>query len=194
MRRPCLLWVVAIALAVSLPMSAAAQDSTSRRHGLWGSVAGGYSSSIFSCDNCTAHRQDGVGLQFVVGMALSERLLIGVEGDDWFRNQNDIHREFANVTAAGYFYPRANGNFFVKAGAGVAYYLFSNASSLDDVGVGLMAGAGYDIPLRGETFITPSVSFDFGRMGDKAGSRGVTINWLTIGAAITWQSSSSVSP
>jgi hypothetical protein len=173
------------ALLVCLTQVAAAQGRARQDQGPWFSIGVGYSMADFDCDNCAStNREDNIGGQIAAGGTLSAHLLLGIEGDGWIKTKSGVRSQFAAVTAAVYFYPSASANFFLKGGAGLAEYSFSNGGA-EDSGLGLMGGAGFDLPIGGILYITPVATFNYGSMGDKAGANDVTINWVTLGATFT---------
>jgi hypothetical protein len=146
----------------------------------------GYGTADFDCDNCgDTDRDGGVTANLALGATLSERFLVGVESDGWYKKKNGVHNLFGNFTLVGYVYPSPTADFFLKGGVGSASYLFRNGISEDDSGLGLMAGAGYDLAIGRTTSLTPTVAFNFGAMGDHQGNRSVKINWLQLGASLT---------
>jgi hypothetical protein len=175
-----------LALALCLATQLAAQDGDARRQGFWFNIGLGYGTADFNCDNCgDTDREGGLGGNLALGGTLSEQFLLGVESDGWYKEESGVKSLFGNLTLAAYLYPSASTDFFLKGGVGLASYRFSNGGSEDDMGIGLMAGAGYDIPIGRNTSITPTVTFNFGAMGDHAGAESVTQNWITIGASFT---------
>ena len=188
MRRIVTSLVGTATLLLCLTQVAAAQGRARQDQGPWFSIGVGYSMADFDCDNCgSTNREDNIGGQIAAGGTVSDHLLLGIEGDGWIKTKSGVHREFAAVTAAVYFYPSVSANFFLKAGAGLAHYRFSNGGSEDDTGLGLMGGAGYDLRIGGILSITPVATFNYGSMGDKSGAKGVTINWVTLGATLTFR-------
>jgi hypothetical protein len=178
--------VGSVVLTLCLATQGAAQDGGSRRHGFWFNIGFGYGTADFNCDNCgDTSRDGGATANLALGGTLSEQFLLGVESDGWYKKESGVHNLLGNFTLAGYFYPSAKGDFFLKGGVGSASYLFSNGSLEDDNGLGFMAGAGYDIAIGRKTSLTPTVAFNFGTMGDHQGRRSVTINWLQLGASLT---------
>jgi Outer membrane protein beta-barrel domain len=174
------------ALLVCLMQVAVAQDRARQDQGPWFGIGVGYSMADFDCSNCgRTGREDNIGGQIAAGGTLSDHLLLGIEGDGWIKTTSGVRSEFAAVTAAAYFYPSVSANFFLKAGAGLAHYSFSNGSPESDTGLGLMGGAGFDLPIGGTLLITPVATFNYGSMGDQSGARDVTINWVTLGATFT---------
>jgi hypothetical protein len=175
-----------LTLALCLVSPLVAQDAGTRRQGFWFNIGFGYGTADFNCDNCgDTSRDGGVTANLALGGTLSDRFLLGVESDGWYKEESGVHNLFGNFILVGYYYPSPSADFFLKGGVGSASYLFRNGSSIDDNGLGFMAGLGYDIPVGRKTSISPTVAFNFGTMGDHQGARSVKINWLQLGASLT---------
>ncbi|MDH4132674.1 MAG: DUF481 domain-containing protein [Gemmatimonadota bacterium] len=178
--------LLAIALLGLITSTAAAQDESPRRSGIWLNLGFGWGSSDFNCDGCTTDRESGVTAQFAVGGTISPQFLIGMESNAWYKEKGGDKRLIGtSFAAAAYYYPSAEGNLFLKGGVGLASYLFDNGSLTDDQGIGLLGGVGYDLPISDKVSITPVATFQYGIMGDANGAQGVTQNVISIGAAFT---------
>lgn len=175
--------LVLLALTAS---AAAAQEESARRQGFWFNIGLGYGSADFNCDNCgSTDREGSVAGNIAAGGTLSPQLLLGVESNGWYKDESGIKSTFGNLAAVAYFYPSAGSNLFLKGGVGLSAYKFENGSSVDDTGLGLLAGIGYDLPIGKSLSITPTAAFNFGMMGDKSGAQSVKINWFSLGASLT---------
>ena len=142
---------------------AAAQD----RGGLFVGFGAGWGSAKISCDNCgDSEREGSITGQVRVGTTLSERLSVGAELNGWFDEENDDRASLFLATAAFYFYPAERG-LFVKGGVGLARTDFEVATqTLSGMGLGVMAGAGYDFAIGTSTAITPTATVWYGKPGD----------------------------
>jgi hypothetical protein len=175
-----------LALMLCLATHVAAQDGQSKRQGFWFNIGLGYGTADFNCDNCGATtRESGLSGNLALGGTLSEQFLLGVESDGWYKDESGLKTLFGNLTLVGYFYPSPSADFFLKGGVGLASYRFTNGGTVDDNGLGFMAGAGYDIAIGRRSSITPTVTFNLGSMGDNQGAQSVKINWIHIGASFT---------
>ena len=178
--------LLAFALLGLITSSAAAQDASPRRSGFWLNVGFGWGSADFSCDGCDTDRETGVTGQFALGGTLSPQLLLGVESNGWYKEENGVKSLLGTSFAAvAYYYPSAEGNAFLKGGIGLASYLFDNGSLDDDGGISLLGGAGYDLPIGTKTSVTPVVTFQYGIMGHANGLEGVSQNIISLGATFT---------
>jgi hypothetical protein len=178
--------LLAFALVGSLTSAASAQDASPRRSGFWLNVGFGWGSAVFNCDGCDTDRESGVTGQFALGGTLSPQLLIGVESNGWYKEENGIKSLLGTSFAAvAYYYPSVERNLFLKGGVGLASYLFDNGSVDDDQGIGLLGGVGYDLPIGAKASITPVATFQYGIMGDANGLEGVSHNIISLGATFT---------
>jgi len=170
--------------------AAAAQDGGSRRSGFWLNVGLGWGSADWGCDNCISlDRESGLSGQLALGGTVSDHLLLGVESNGWagsdvFGGVDDFL--IGTFNAVAYFYPSASGNLFFKGGVGIASWrIRDRLGDEDDIGLGLLAGVGYDIPVGRSFSISPVATFQYGTMGDKSGLKGVTQNVVSVGATFT---------
>jgi len=167
-------WIVvcslsAIACLASPPVASAGHPQ--QRQGFWISLGGGVGSAIVKCDDCEGGREiSGVG-SLRLGGTLNDRLLLGGEVNLWSKEQSGTTVKLYDMLATLTIYPRPSSGFFFKAGAGVSFLdseviNFARFFTFDlGTGVGLLAGAGYDLRVRRNVSITPAVSFWYGRRG-----------------------------
>jgi hypothetical protein len=166
--------------------AAPAQPESPRRSGFWLNVGFGWGSADQNCDNCgSTSSESGLSGQLALGATLSPSFLLGVESNGWYKEENSIQSTLGTLAAVAYFYPSRTGNLFVKGGVGLASYRFSNGNSIDDTGVGLLGGVGYDIPLGRKFSITPVAAFQYGIMGDANGAQSLNQSVFSLGATFT---------
>lgn len=176
----------ALMLLALTASAATAQEGSARRQGFWFNIGFGYGSADFNCDNCgSTDREGSLAGNIGAGGTLSPQLLLGVESNGWYKDESGVKSTFGNLAAVAYFYPSASGNLFLKGGVGLSGYKFENGGSVDDTGLGLLAGIGFDLPISKSLSITPTAAFNFGMMGDKSGAQSVNINWISVGASLT---------
>jgi hypothetical protein len=179
--RSILLWWLVSCLA---SVSAASAGHPQERHGFWINVAVGVGSAQIHCDDCPSDRETaGVG-HVALGGTLNEHLLIGADLNGWQKKQGGVTVNLYNTLATLMIYPQSSGGFFLKAGAGFSFadndvHDGSTTITVDfGNGLGLVAGAGYDIRLWRNISITPAVSFWYGRHGDvTVGGETIFRNW-----------------
>ncbi|MGH7530447.1 MAG: hypothetical protein ACREMN_08710 [Gemmatimonadales bacterium] len=139
-------------LAVLLTVGLAGTGSAQRLHqGFWiGFAPGGVGVA------------DGEGLVYPLylrlGGTIDQRLLLGVE---WFGVVLDDHPATIaeNYSLTALFYPSTRGGFFAKAGLGLGRAASRCPDQPVDVisGVGMTVGAGYDVRIGRNVYLTPTV-------------------------------------
>ena len=157
---------------------AVGQASAQEREGGWFGVGAGWGSADLTCDDCGSggsRQNSGV---FVVngGYTVNPKVLVGAELNLWTKSYTDpelsgtVGVNFYNILGTATFYPARNG-FFLKGGAGVAFFDMdlkaSGFSATVDMGkgLGLIVGGGFDIP-AGRIAITPAVNYWYANTGD----------------------------
>jgi hypothetical protein len=152
--------------------SVASAGHPQERHGFWINLGSGVGSAQISCDDCPSDRETAVVGHVALGGTLNERLLIGADINLWSKEQDGVTVNLYNALATLTFYPQASSGFFLKAGAGLSFAdndLREDSTTLTldfGNGLGLVAGAGYDVRVWRKASITPAVSFWYGRHGD----------------------------
>jgi len=171
MRRDSLVVCTITLLWLSLPSTAGAQE----RAGFWGGFGGGWGSARVTANELPGDDRAGSGVANLrLGWTLGERVLLGGEFDFWRKNQEltpgfDANFNIYNLSGILVYYPGAR--FFLKGGAGASYMNvdFNQSGSNIQVelgsGLGLIFGAGYDVPLTPNVSLTPAVSVWSGRLG-----------------------------
>lgn len=166
-------------MAAVLVMPAQAQQNPQTREGFWISFGIGYGS--LGCDDCDDDRRSGTNANLRMGGTLSQRLLIGGEINGWSKTEGDATLTVGNFGPVLLFYPNPNGGLFLKGGIGMA-----NASldfgtfDVDETGVGITIGIGYDARVGRSFALTPyfdilAGNFDFG-----------STNQFAFGLGFTW--------
>lgn len=107
---------------------------------------------------------DDVGPAFYLRMGgtPSDKVSLGGEVIGFTRKIGDTDVSLGNATFSVLYYPSSPGGFFAKAGAGFASVVVSTdvgsgTFSADDQGFGLTFGAGWDLRLGRNLFLTPNV-------------------------------------
>jgi len=143
------------------------------RQGFWIGFGGGYGSADVSCDEvCEGGEREGSFTGFCkLGGTLNERVLLGVEGNGWIKEEDDVTVTLGSFTGTVTFYPQASGGFFLKGGVGISYVdtevqVGTLTATLSKTGWGVLAGLGYDLRVGRNVSLTPSVNFHYGEPGD----------------------------
>ncbi|MFW6088983.1 MAG: outer membrane beta-barrel protein [Gemmatimonadota bacterium] len=148
-----------IALAATLLLvtgsSLAAQD-TAPHSGFW--LSGGLGGGTTDTDS---DDDSGPAAYLRMGGTPSERLLLGGEIIGLSRDVGSSTVSQANATFSLLYHPSSPGGFFAKAGAGFASAVVSTdvgggTFETDESGFGLTFGAGYDVRLGRNLFLTPN--------------------------------------
>lgn len=172
--------LAALALAAASP--AEAQRELKHR-GFWigFGAGGGWNTS----DELDGETLGGGAVYFRLGGTPSERLLVGGEVIGWFRDQDGATVSRGNVTLSLLLYPSRNGGLFLKGGVGAAQVTVSQTignvtTTVTDGGLGTTLGAGYDIRLGRNFYLTPNIDFLFQSIDDVNN----TLTLLSVG--VTW--------
>jgi hypothetical protein len=144
------------------------------RTGFWIGFGVGYGSAGVNCDDCDLdERESSFTGFFKLGGTLNERVLLGMESNGWFKEEDGGTLILGSVTGTVTFYPSATGGFFLKGGVGLSYIdtEFREGSfsvGLDKTGWGVLAGIGYDVRVGRNFSLTPTVNYYYGKPGDIA--------------------------
>ena len=163
---------VVIAVVVLSAPSRAWAGHPQERRGFWIGIGAGYGSAGIDCDDCdTSEREGSLTVFFKLGGTLNDHVLLGVETNGWIKEIDTTTLTLGSVTGTVTVYPQASSGFFLKAGVGGSWVnteerFGSVTVSLDKVGWGVLAGAGYDVRVGKNISITPSVNYYFGEPGD----------------------------
>ncbi len=158
--------VVALVLLAS---STGTAQYAQTREGFWIGLGGGWGDAVLSCSpGCFFDRAaKGGGLSGFVklGMTLRPDVLLGAEFNAWTKDVNGTREWVGNVSGAVYYYLTPGGGLFLKAGAGYATFQPGGGTPAAR-GVGVIAGAGYDIRIAPNVSLTPVGNFYFGSDGE----------------------------
>lgn len=140
------------------------------RDGFWIGFGLGYGPFNPSCDGCpSSNSESSFTGHLRLGGTLRPDVLLGGDIVTWTKSQGGTDEIGGNVTATVYYYPMVRSGFFLKGGAGIAYYSLSannSGSGADGAGVGFTIGAGYDLRVGRNISLTPVGNFLFGSVGD----------------------------
>lgn len=199
-RFPRVVFLGVVALVVLLAAPVRAQDPP--REGFWFALGAGAGSANVTCDDCDNDDRETGGAGYLAGgWALNRRVLLGLDLSLWTKTDDadgvDVTVNLYNFTGTVTVYPSATANFFLKAGAGAAFAdsEFRVGSTLVSTelgsGVGLMAGAGYDIRLGRRLALTPAISYNYGNINDltyedEPIAFGFKQNWVAVTIGLTF--------
>lgn len=150
-------WAAALlAASLLLPPALHAQEASPR---FWGGLGVGTGSARVSCAICENDRVAGTTASAAVGVGIGRRVRVGVEGNAWMDQDEDFQTLLWSATLTGYLYPRGTEGFWTKGGLGLMRYRAE--TDRDDVeagALGVIIGAGYDLPLGGAFTVGPFVT------------------------------------
>jgi hypothetical protein len=161
---PVLLLLALTAFAVALAPTPALAQYAQTRQGFFFSAGLGYGSMGLGCDDCAGlAREGGVNGYLTLGGTLSPNVRLGVELNGWVRNNHGNVGTLSSLMATAYVYPMTAQGLFVKGGLGYSVLIGDYKVLAQDLategGLGLLVGAGYDIPFGGNRALTPYVSY-----------------------------------
>jgi hypothetical protein len=141
-----------IATALLLVLTAAPALAQGRHDGFW---------IGFGLGGGVANDEGGGAGYFRLGGTPSEKILLGGEAIAWVKSENNTTLSQGNATATILFYPGPSGGFFLKTGLGFATVTATATSgnvtvTVTDNGFGTTFGAGYDIKLGRNIYLTPN--------------------------------------
>ena len=167
------LLLAALLNAATAPAWAQGHDGFWIGFGLGGGATGGSNS------------RGGGAAYLRMGGTPGNQLLVGGEALGWGRTDNGVTVSQGNATADILFYPSATSSFFLKTGLGFATATASSTSgnvtvTTTDNGFGSTFGAGFDIRLGRNLYLTPN----FDALIQVINSTTQTLYLFTIG--LTW--------
>lgn len=169
---------LALLLVATVSVPAAAQQNPQTREGFWVSFGIGFGS--LGCDECD-ERQGGTNGHLRMGGTLSQKLLIGGEVNVWTKTEEGTTLTVSNFGPVLYFYPNPVGGLFLKGGLGLSTISIDlGAFDIDENGVGLTLGLGYDARVGRNFALTPY--FDILTSSYDGGS----LNQFAFGLGFTW--------
>lgn len=171
--RSIVVWSLSVLSCLASSSAASAASHPQERRGFWIGFGAGVGSAHATCDECDGDDRETAPAGYVrLGGTLSERLLLGADFTFWSKEQDGVTLNLYNAAATLTLYPAPASGFFIKGGVGLALTdtQFREGSTTITVdpgaGVGLLAGAGYDVRVWRRISVTPAVNFWYGTAGD----------------------------
>ena len=159
-------------LALAPPVEAQSRSSFSSpgtdRSGVWVSTGLGWGSVMPSCPICARERSGGLSGYLRVGGSVTRNVLVGVEGNGWYKGGEDVDQLVGSASVVTLLYPRSDMGLYVKVGLGLTRY---EARPTDDdptaatntVGVNL--GVGYELRALPAVSLVPYLNVVAGSFG-----------------------------
>ena len=172
MRRFALPIVFSVLLALPSPTEAqymgVGQSASTAHSGVWAGLGMGWGSALPSCPICARDRSGGMSGYLNVGTSVTERILIGVEGNGWYKGTEDLDQIVAGVSVVTLLYPNADAGLFLKAGLGLTRFEARPAgdetmATANTFGVNV--GVGYELRAVGALSVVPYMNILTGSFG-----------------------------
>lgn len=188
-----------VLVSIALLAAAAAVSHAQRLHdrrGLWVGLGLGVGSARATCSVCGT-RETGAAMHARLGGTISQKFLVGVEGNGWLQNGATSDRSLLILAALGILYPSSNYRLHLEAGIGGYRYVEADtATELSTQGLALQVGAGFDLRITRGLSLAPSVTLIASGFGnptrrDKAtGARlpllsDMTVQYIQLGVVAT---------
>jgi hypothetical protein len=142
--------------------AAQAREGTHEHRGFW--IAFGVGGGKNLSEGLDGRSLGGGAGYLRLGGTVSQRVLLGFDGIGWGRDQSGNTMARGNGSFAVLFYPSERGGAFLKGGVGGASISRTTTSgntvtTTSKGGVGLTLGAGWDVRLGRNIYLTPNVDF-----------------------------------
>ncbi len=173
-------YAIPVLLMTSLLATPGAAQNPQTREGFW--ISFGFGVGSLGCEDCgDDEREVGTNFNLRLGGTMSQRLLIGGEVNGWTKTEGDATLTVSNIGPVLLFYPNPNGGLFLKGGIGMANTSLELGSlTIDESGVGITIGLGYDARVGRRFALTPY--FDILGSSYDGGS----FNQVAFGLGFTW--------
>lgn len=186
----------AMALLVVLATGPAAAQTLSRP-GFWMDAGVSYGRLRLTCTTCsTIVAVNGPAYTVTVGGAVSQNVLLGVEGQSWV-NTGGATQQVRSVTAVVQWYPWPAAKFFVRGGVGIVQGTVSlttdttGAHTAKGSGVDLTISAGYDFRVTRHFAVAVQAATHVAALGDLAVGGAIANDVIAyvsrIGVALVWR-------
>lgn len=156
-----------------LGVATASAGHPQERKGFWIALGFGYGWADASCSLCDGANGDGASTGVLrLGWALNQKVLLGGEFDFWWKDRDVDTLFLYDPVFTVTFYPGETAGLFVRGGIGGAGAdtgaRIGNTTITTELGsgLGLLAGAGYDIRVGRKISITPALTYWTGRSMD----------------------------
>ena len=170
---------------------------TASRSGLWLDAGIGYGRLRLTCATCTnIVALNGPAYTATLGFAVSQNVLLGVQGQSWSGN-GGARQRVRSAVAIVQWYPWPAARFFVRSGVGIVQGTVSltadttGAHTARGTGVNLTVAAGYDLALTRHLAVAVQAATHVAALGDLAVGGAIASDVIAyvsrIGVAVVWR-------
>jgi hypothetical protein len=186
----------AVVLGALATAPAAAQ--TLSRPGFWMDAGIGFGRLRLTCASCSSIvAATGPAYTISVGGAVSQNVLLGVQGELWSSGGSSLRQKVQTVVALVQWYPWPAAKFFVRGGVGIVQGAVAltadttGAHSAQGTGVALTFSVGYDFRLTGHLGLALQAATNVAALGDLAVGGAIANDVIAyvsrIGVAVVWR-------
>lgn len=196
-------WVrsAAGALGVTALLGSLAAESaraqTASRPGLWLDAGVAYGRLRLTCDSCSSIvALNGPAYTVTVGVALSQNVMLGVQGQAWL-SEGGASQQVRSAVAIVQWYPWSGARLFVRPGVGIVQGTVSlttdttGAHKAKGTGVAITLAAGYDFAVTRHFALSLTAATHIAALGDFAAGGAVATDVIAyisrIGVALVWR-------
>ncbi len=133
---------------------------SAQQKGFWFTAGLGTGSHQVACEICRGNRNGGWSARLAVARPVKAGLDLGLEVQGWRDHSDDIGYRSLALLPTLYWRPSRLRNYYLLGGLGYNTYRAANDDeSISSTGVGIVLGAGLDVPLTGRYRLTPFATY-----------------------------------
>ncbi len=183
--------VIAAPLSAQVPRKGIAEVVPSQRGGFWGSIGFGAGMERVDLDNDGRGYSDELWkptFNLRLGGTVGQHVRLGGEVFVWWNSNSGVTETLVSVMPIVQLYPAKSTGLHLRGGAGWANSSLSDyyGYSVGDNGFATMVGIGWELPISGSVFITPTVDWN-PQWYDSGFDPGYTERIINFGLSIGFQ-------